>query len=174
MQCVSLHTANLRTCKPRALRFSSMIRSRWLSEKRPTAAFVLSLLAGIFIIIGGGMRYMMSSLIGGYGGYGGFGGMMGGYGGYGGFGGMMNGYNGYGYGMMRGLGFVFGLMWILGLVFGIIVIISALMLNRRPHEHTTWGILILVFSVLSVFGSMMGGFSIGVLIGGVLAITWKP
>ncbi len=125
----------------------------------------------------------MSSLIGsygGYGGYGGFGGMMGGYGGYGGyggFGGMMNGYNGYGYGMMRGLGFVFGLMWILGLVFGIIVIISALMLNRRPHEHTTWGILILVFSVLSVFGSMMGGFGIGVLlgiIGGILAITWKP
>jgi vacuolar-type H+-ATPase subunit I/STV1 len=51
------------------------------------------------------------------------------------------------------------------------------MLNRRPHEHTTWGILILVFSVLSVFGSMMGDFSIGVLlslIGGILAIIWKP
>jgi len=155
-----------------------------MTEKRPTAAFVLSLLAGIFILLSGGMRYMMSSLIGSYGGYGG---MMGEYGGYGGsswFGGMMNGYNGYngygsgyGYGMMRGLGFVFGLMWILGLVFGIIVIISALMLNRRPHEHTTWGILILVFSVLSAFGSMMGGFSIGVLlglIGGILAITWKP
>ncbi|MFI5448385.1 MAG: DUF6114 domain-containing protein [Candidatus Bathyarchaeia archaeon] len=147
-----------------------------MTEKRPTAAFVLSLLAGIFIVLSGGMRYMMGSLIGSYGG---FGGMMGGYNGYGGngwFGGMMNGYNGYGYGMMRGLGFVFGLMGILGLVFGVIVIISALMLNRRPHEHTTWGILILVFSVLSAFGSMMGGFSIGVLlgvIGGVLAITWK-
>ncbi len=161
------------------LTFSTLVASwRWdLTEKKPTAAFVLSLLAGIFIILGGAMRYMMSSLIGSYGSYGGFGGMMGGYGGYGWFGGMMNGYNGYGYGMMRGLGFMFGLMGILGLVFGVIVIISALMLNRRPHEHTTWGILILVFSVLSVFGSMMGGFSIGVLlglIGGVLAITWKP
>ena len=148
-----------------------------MTEKRPTAAFVLSLLAGIFIVLGGGMRYMMSSLIGSYGGYRGFGGMMGGYGGYEEFGGMMNGYNGYGYGMMRSLGFGFGLMGILGLIFGIIVIISALMLNRRPHEHTTWGILILVFSVLSVFGSMMGGFGIGVLlglIGGILAITWKP
>src|SRR5208283_5054207 len=177
MQCVSLHTANLRTCKPRALRFSSMIRSRWLSEKRPTAAFVLSLLAGIFIIIGGGVRYMMSSLIGSYGGYGGFGGMMGGYGGYGGFGGMMNGYNGYGYGMMRGLGFGFGLMGIIGLVFGIIVIVSALMLNNRPKEHKTWGILILLFSVLSVLGIMMSVFGIGALlgiIGGILAISWKP
>ncbi len=147
-----------------------------MTERRPTAAFVLSLLAGIFILLGGGMRYMMGSLIESYGGYGGYGGMMGGYGGWG-FGGMMNGYNGYGYGMMRGLGFGFGLMGILGLVFGVIVIISALMLNSRPHEHKTWGILILVFSVLSIFGSMMGGFGIGVLlglIGGILAITWKP
>ncbi|HKM75871.1 MAG TPA: DUF6114 domain-containing protein [Candidatus Bathyarchaeia archaeon] len=148
-----------------------------MTGKRPTAAFVLSLLAGIFILLGGGMRYMMSSLIGSYGGYGG---MMGGYGGFGWFGGMMNGYNGYngyGYGMMRGLGYGFGLLGILGLVFGIIVIISALMLNNRPKEHMTWGILIVVFSVLSVFGSMMGGFGIGLLlglIGGVLAITWKP
>ena len=138
---------------------------------------MLSLLAGIFIVLGGGMRYMMSSLIGSYGGYGGMTGGYSGYGGNGWFGGMMNGYGGYGYGMMRGLGFVFGLMWVLGLVFGIIVIISALMLYRRPHEHTTWGILILVFSVLSVFGSMIGGFGVGLLlgiIGGILAITWKP
>ncbi len=142
-----------------------------MTEKRPTAAFVLSLLAGIFIVLGGGMRYMMSSLIGSYGGYGG---MMGGYGG---FGGMMYGYNGYGYGMMRGLGLGFGLMGILGLVFGIIVIISALMLNNRPKEHKTWGILILIFSVLGVLGSMMGVFGIGALlgiIGGILAISWKP
>ncbi len=148
-----------------------------MTEKRPTAAFVISLLAGIFILLGGGMMSMMSSLIGSYGGYGGYGGMMGGYGGYGGFGGMMNGYNGFGYGMMRSLGFGFGLMGILGLVFGIIVIVSALMLNNRPKEHKTWGILILVFSVLSVFGSIMGGFGIGLLlgiVGGILAITWKP
>jgi hypothetical protein len=98
-------------------------------------------------------------------------------GGYSGFGGMMNGYDGFGYGMMGGLGFGFGLSGVLGLVFGLIVIISALKLNSHPHEHTTWGVLILVFSVVSVFGSMMGGFGIGMLlglIGGILAITWKP
>jgi hypothetical protein len=142
-----------------------------LTEKKPTAAFVLSLLGGVFILLGGGMRFMMGSLtgLGGYGGYG-YGGMMGGFGGVWG---IMNGYGGYGYGMMRGFGFI----GILGLIFGLIVILSAVMLNSRPHEHTTWGILIVVFSALSLFGSMMGGFGVGLLlglIGGILAITWKP
>lgn len=145
-----------------------------MAEQKPTAAFVLSLLAGVFIIIGGGVTGMMGSLLGSYQGgpnQGWYGGMMGGYGG---FGGMMN---GFGYGMMRGLGLGFGIMGIVGVVFGIIIIVSALMLNSRPSEHMTWGILILVFSVVSVFGSMMGGFGVGVilgLIGGVLALTWKP
>jgi hypothetical protein len=50
-------------------------------------------------------------------------------------------------------------------------------LNSKPQEHTTWGIVIAVFSVISIFGGAMGGFGIGLvlgLIGGVLAITWKP
>jgi hypothetical protein len=90
---------------------------------------------------------------------------------------MYNMMNGYGYGMMRGLGWGFGLMGVLGLVFGIIVIVSAVMLYNRSTEHTTWGVLILIFSALSVFGSMMGGFGVGVIlgvIGGALAILWKP
>jgi hypothetical protein len=130
-------------------------------QEKPTTAFILSLIAGVFIILGGGM---MSFL--GYG----FMGMMGRYGNYWGWNGMM----GPGFGMM---GFAFGMMGILGLVFGVIVIISALMLNSKPQEHTTWGTLILVFSVLSIFGSAMGGFGIGLIlgiIGGILAITWKP
>ena len=134
---------------------------------RPTAAFVLSLIGGIFILLGGGM-----SMMGSYG----FGGMMGGFRGYGG---MM----GPGFGMMGGMmggpgyGFSFGFLGILGLIFGAIVIISAFMLNSKPQEHSTWGILIVLFSVLSVFGSAMAGFGVGLilgLIGGVLAITWKP
>ena len=51
------------------------------------------------------------------------------------------------------------------------------MLNNKPDQHSTWGILIIVFSVLSIFGSAMGGFGIGLilgLIGGILALTWKP
>jgi hypothetical protein len=127
--------------------------------ERPTAAFVLSLIGGIFILLGGGMMSML-----GYE-----------------FRGMMSSYGGWGYGMMKPsfgmMGLAFGAMGILGLVFGVIVIISAIMLNSKPQEHTTWGTLIVIFSVLSIVGSAMGGFGIGLvlgLVGGVLAITWKP
>jgi hypothetical protein len=92
----------------------------------------------------------------------------------GGYRGMM-GYGNSWYGMMGGLGF--GIFGILGLIFGAIVIISAFMLNSKPREHSTWGTVIVIFSVLSVFGSMMGGFGVGLLlglIGGILGITWKP
>jgi hypothetical protein len=128
--------------------------------ERPTAAFLLSLVGGIFILLGGGVISMFGPF--------GFGGMMGDYRG-------MMGYRYSGYGMMGGLGF--GMFGILGLIFGVIVIISAFMLNSKPHEHSTWGTLIVIFSVLSIFGSAMGGFGIGLilgLIGGILAITWKP
>ncbi len=83
---------------------------------------------------------------------------------------------GPGFGMMGGLGYGFGFLGALGLIFGLIVIISALMLNSKPEQHSTWGILIIVFSALSVFGSAMGGFGIGLilgLIGGILGVTWK-
>ncbi len=144
-------------------------------SERPTIAFILSLIAGIFILLGGGVMSLFGSWMGNYG-YGC--GMMGGYCGYDG---MIGGYNGWGgmmgpgFGMMGGRGF--GLFGVLGLIFGTIVIISAVMLNSKPQEHTTWGILIIIFSVLSVFGSAMGGFGIGLvlgLIGGALAIAWKP
>jgi len=153
-----------------------------MATERPTAAFVLSLLAGIFILLGGGMPSMMGLRFGVYQGqypYPNYGGMMSGYN-YGGYGWMFNMMNGYGgYGMMRelGLGGGFGFMGILGVVFGVIVIVSAAMLYNRSDEHTTWGALILIFSILSAFGSMMGGFGIGFvlgIIGGVLAILWKP
>lgn len=131
-----------------------------MTEEKPTAAFILSLLAGIFILLGGGMMTMMGSWLGNYG-------MMS-Y--YGRWGGMM----GTGFGMLR---FAFGAMGVVGLIFGAIVIISALMLNSKPEQHQTWGSLIVLFSALSIFGSAMGGFGVGLvlgLIGGILAIMWKP
>lgn len=139
--------------------------------EKPSTAFVLSLIGGIFILLGGGAMTMFGSWRGNYG-YG----MMGGYGGYGGYGGW-GGMMGPGFGMMGGLGYGFGFLGALGLIFGLIVIISALMLNSKPEQHSTWGILIIVFSALSVFGSAMGGFGIGLilgLIGGILGVTWKP
>lgn len=132
------------------------------SSEKPTAAFVLSLVAGIFVLLGGGAMTMMGSFIGYYG-YD----MMGGYWGW-------RGIMGSGLGLM-GLGF--GLMGILGLIFGVILVISALMLNTKPQEHSTWGSLIVLFSVLSIFTSAMSGFGVGLilgLVGGILAITWKP
>jgi hypothetical protein len=151
-----------------------------MASERPIAAFVLSLLAGIFILLRGGLTSMMGSLIGTYrGGYGGYGGMMDGYYGNGyngyGFGGMMNGYGFYG--MMRGLGIGLVFVGLFSIVFGVIVIASALMLYTHSSQHMTWGILIVIFSVLSLFGGMMSGLGVGFIlgiIGGVLAITWKP
>jgi hypothetical protein len=133
-----------------------------MTEEKPTAAFVLSLVAGIFILLGRGMMSMLGSIMGSYG----FGMMRG----YGGFGGMM------GFGRFPLMGTAFGVLGILGIIFGAIVIVSAVMLNKKPTEHTTWGTVIVVFSVLSIFGSAMGGFGVGLilgLIGGILGITWK-
>jgi hypothetical protein len=130
-----------------------------MTEEKPTAAFILSLIAGIFILLGGGVMSMMGSIIGSLGGYG-----------------MMGGYGRLGYGMM-GLGYGFALIGVVGLVFGAIVVISSVMLNNKPTEHSTWGSVIVLFSVLSIFTSTMGGFGVGLIlgiVGGVLGITWKP
>ena len=70
---------------------------------------------------------------------------------------------------------VVGVMGGFGLVCGAIVLVSATMLLARIGARRTWGILILVFSVLSLVG--LGGFVIGAIlgmVGGVLALRWKP
>jgi len=62
-----------------------------------------------------------------------------------------------------------------GLVCGAVVLMSATMLLARVGERRTWGVLILVFSVLSFIG--LGGFVLGALlgiVGGVMTLRWKP
>jgi len=133
------------------------------SQGTPITAFILSLIGGVLIFIGGVVSSMWF-MSGGYN----SGGMMGG------FGGMMGGYQG----MMGNWGVPFGFMGglsLIGLVAGTLVIIGALMLNARPAEHTAWGVVILVFSIVSFLG--MGGFFIGALLGiagGALALSWRP
>jgi hypothetical protein len=88
-----------------------------------------------------------------------------------------------GYGMMWGFpgyatmwGFIF-ISGILGLVLGVLMVVGAIMLNSRPQGHRSWGTVIVILSVLSFFAGAMGGFGINLilgLIGGLLAITWKP
>ncbi len=68
----------------------------------------------------------------------------------------------------------FGMMSFFGLISGIIVLVSAFMLKSKPAESTTWGILIIVFSIFSFFG--MGGFVIGAIlgiIGGAFALSYN-
>jgi hypothetical protein len=126
-----------------------------MGDQKPTAAFVLSLLAGIFIMIGGGVRIVMGALMRRYGAYRG---MMGGF--------------GFSTLLLRGLGVGFRLIGILAVVFGIIVVVAALMLYVHPSGHVAWGLLILIFSILSVFGSLFG-IVLGIL-GGIFAIIWHP
>jgi Family of unknown function (DUF6114) len=62
-----------------------------------------------------------------------------------------------------------------GLISGIIVLGSAVMLRMYPSQRRTWGVLILVFSVLSFFG--IGGFVVGAIlgiVGGIMTLTWRP
>ena len=126
------------------------------SKNMSMTAFILSLIGGILMLINGGISLMMLTFYGEDFGF--MWGMMGGY-----------------MGMMGSLGFPFGSflgLMIVGLVCGIIVTISALMLNSRPAEHRSWGVVILIFSVISFLG--MGGFYIGAIlgiIGGALALS---
>ncbi len=111
-----------------------------LSSEKPTTAFILSLIGGIFVILGGlaaaAIGAVFTFFIGGIG----------------------------------------GIIGLIGVFWGILIIVFAVMLNSNPKSHTTYGALILIFSIFSWFGSFGGlfiGFLLG-LIGGILALTWNP
>lgn len=110
------------------------------NESYPSTAFTLSLIAGIFILLGGLITAAIGAIFTFF---------------------------------AFGVGAVIG---ILGLVWGIIIIVSANNLRSHPEQHVTWGVLILVFSLISWFGGLGGlliGFLLG-LIGGIMAISWQP
>lgn len=68
-----------------------------------------------------------------------------------------------------------GTMGLIGLASGIIVLVSAVVLLTRPGQVRIWGVLVLVFSVLSFLG--LGGFIVGAIlgiVGGILTLSWKP
>lgn len=73
-----------------------------------------------------------------------------------------------------GVGVAIGLA-VVAILFGLVVLYFALRLKSNPQNAKTYGILILVFSVISFIGG--GGFYIGAilaLVGGILAIIWRP
>jgi len=74
-------------------------------------------------------------------------------------------------------GFVGGVLTAVGsfgVLAGLIVFGSGYMLRIKPEHSAVWGVLMLIFSVLSFFGS--GGFVIGAIlgiVGGVMTLMWK-
>jgi len=120
--------------------------------ERPTTAFVLSLLAGLWMLAVEGM-------MGGFGG----GGMMGGW----------QAMHGWVWSRDDVRGFPLWSPWF-GVTSEIIVLIGAVMLYVRAEQRRSWGAVILVVSALDiVFGMMvlLAG-TLGV-IGGVLALSAK-
>ena len=129
-----------------------------MSSQAPTnIAFILSLIGGLVIVVGGIISVLLSFYGSPYGTY-----------------------YGMGMGMMRGFGFGYSSTWFAGLsivalVCGIIVVVGAIMLNARPTERFTWGIIVLVFSIGSFIG--MGGYFIGAILGiagGALSLSTHP
>jgi hypothetical protein len=107
-------------------------------KTRPEGAIVLSMIAGVFIMING----LIVAILGAFMTF-----------------------------MFMPAGIV---VLIAGLILGLVVFIAAIKLSQNPEEHITWGVLILVFSLLSIV--IGGGFIIGMIlgfIGGLLAIVWN-
>ncbi|MBS7639876.1 MAG: zinc ribbon domain-containing protein [Candidatus Bathyarchaeia archaeon] len=125
-----------------------------MSEK-PTAAFVLSLLGGIFILLGG----VLYAVIGAY------------------CGALIGALEPIAPGATWIGAWIFILM-ALGVIFGIIVIVGSIMIYQaEPNKVKIGSILVIVFSILSLFVAGYGGFFIGLilgLIGGILGLVWKP
>jgi hypothetical protein len=75
--------------------------------------------------------------------------------------------------LIGGLGEIFGLA---GVIWGILILLFAGLLKSMPDKHSAFGVVLILFSVFSWFGSF-GGFVLGFLlslIGGIMALAWKP
>jgi bacteriorhodopsin len=87
---------------------------------------------------------------------------------------MMGGYHNFmgTYGSSTGF---FTALSVVSFVCGVIVLMSSLVLRIHPQERVLWGVVIIVFSAVSFVG--MGAYFVGAvfgIIGGVLALTYKP
>src|SRR5881296_3838202 len=113
--------------------------------EKPTAAFVLSLIGGIFILLGAIVVMALASVIGSL---------------------MLIG------GGDPALAYIYGAV---GLIFAILVLVGAIMLWTKPQQHVMWGVVVLLFSLFSIIttGGFFIGLILG-LIGGILGIAWKP
>jgi hypothetical protein len=121
-------------------------------QNQPTAAYWLSVIGSVIGILASLAFFALGAaayaLVGEYTGY----------------------YGDYSYYDTSSLGWGFTLYFAVGawcLISSILVLIFARKLKAKPLEHGKWGILILIFSIIG-FGTLLG------LIGGILAIVYKP
>jgi len=137
-------------------------------EQKPVAAFVLGLVAGVFILLGSIVMSLFAfgnpvMAMSGMGGMGMMGSMMSG---------IMAGFNSVMV-VMMGYSSTFRLV---GFASGALVIVGSVMLYNRPSEGQAWSAVILAFSLLSIVGAM-GGFMAGLVmgvLGGIFGLVWKP
>src|SRR3989454_11757066 len=88
--------------------------------EKPTAAFVLSLIGGIFILLGAIVVMALASVIGSF---------------------MVLG------GGDPNIVYIYGAV---GLIFAILVLVGAVMLWMKPQQHVAWGLVLLLFSLFSI------------------------
>jgi hypothetical protein len=114
---------------------------------KPTAAMVLSLIGGLFVIFGGAALAFAGSIIGSF--------------------------NVTGAASASNTVLALG---IVGVIMGLIMVVGGFMLYSKPASAKMWGVIVLVLSIIS-WVTALGGFFIGFLlglIGGILALTFKP
>lgn len=117
--------------------------------EKPTAAFVVSLIGGILILIEGLVLSSLGAVCGSLA------------------------------SIAPGgapIGAALFLYMSIGLICGILVLIGAVMINTvNPSRVKTGSIIVLIFSIVSFFSG--GGFFIGMIlgiVGGILGLVWKP
>lgn len=119
-----------------------------MAGNNPTAAFVLSLIGGLIILIEAVILLAFASILEG----------------------VIGGLTGVG-----GLTSILTAIFALGAIFGLVVILGGVMLYAKPQSHVMWGVIVLLFSLFSIIAG--GGFYLGLilgLVGGILGIIWKP
>lgn len=131
-----------------------------MSEK-PTAAFVLSLISGILVILTALIMFLVVGLLSLI---------------FGELSESLPGFPGIPY-PLELIGAWIAIIGVVGLIFGVLILVGAVMIHSgEPKKVKTGSILVLIFSILSLF-TVGGGFFIGFilgLIGGILGLTWKP
>ncbi len=146
-------------------------RSREEEKRKMSLPFALSLAAGILIILSSTMVLWIMPMFGNWGFMGGMMMMDGGRMMMNGGGMMGSGDNNVGFNNF--MPFMVGMMSV-GIISGILVLIGAFMMYyKRAEQAKTWGIVVLIFSIVALFGGG-GGFLIGTIlgiIGGALAIS---